>query len=62
MKNKVIINMEMRPRFGDVKRAADELGVTRTAVRLYLAGSKSGLGREKRERIVIKRHLPKGVA
>ena len=61
MKNKVVINMEMRPRFGDVKRAADELGVTRTAVRLYLAGSKSGLGREKRERIVIRKHFSKGV-
>lgn len=61
MKDKVIINMELRPRFGDVKRAAEELGVTRTAVRLYLSGSKEGLGRAKRERIVIRKHLPKGV-
>ena len=44
---KVIINMELRPRFGDVKKAAVQLGVSRTAVRMYLGGAKASLGREK---------------
>ena len=57
---KVIINMELRPRFGDVKKAAVQLGVSRTAVWMYLGGAKASLGREKAERIVIRKHLSKG--
>ena len=57
---KVIITMELRPRFGDVKKAAVQLGVSRTAVRMYLGGAKASLGREKAERIVIRKHLSKG--
>ena len=57
---KVIINMELRPRFGDVKKAAVQLGVSRTAVRMYLGGAQASLGREKAERIVIRKHLSKG--
>ena len=57
---KVIINMELRPRFGDVKKAAVQLGVSRTAVRMYLGGAKGSRGREKAERIVMRQHLLKG--
>lgn len=57
---KVVINMELRPRRGDIARASKALGVSGTCVRLYLSGCRSALSRDKRDRIVIKKNLQKG--
>lgn len=57
---KVVINMELRPRRGDISRASTALGVSGTALRKYLSGERTAIGRGKRERIVIKKNLQKG--
>ena len=57
---KVVINMDLRPRRGDIARASKALGVTDTCVRLYLSGCQSALSRDKRDRIVIKNSTQKG--
>ena len=56
---KVVINMELKPRYGDVKRAAKELGVTSTAVRRYVSGERTALGAAHRSRIVFRKHIEK---
>lgn len=57
---KVVINMELRPRRGDISRASKALGVSGTALRKYISGERTAIGRGKRERIVIKKNLQKG--
>ena len=52
---KVIINMEYRPKYGDLKKAAAALGLKSTAgLEAYLAGRTECIGRAKRSRIVIR--------
>lgn len=60
MTTKVVINMELRPRRGDISRASTALGVSGTAIRHYLSGCRTAIGHDKRERIVIKKNLQKG--
>lgn len=61
--NKVIINMEYRPKYGDLKKAAAALGLKSTAgLEALLAGRPECIGREKRARIVIRYQKRQGVA
>ena len=56
---KVIIYRKPSFRWNGIKRAAKELGVSRTAVRRFLAGESGVISKERRERIVIKTIHPK---
>ena len=52
---KVIINMEYRPKYGDLKKAAAALELKSTAaLEAYLAGRTECIGKAKRSRIVIR--------
>ena len=60
---KVIIYRKPSFRWNGINRAAKELGVSRTAVRRFLAGEYGVISKERRERIVIRTLRPrKGAA
>ena len=52
--DKIVIYRRPAFRWSGVGRAAKELGVSRSAVALYLGGRTNTLSKEKRDRIVIK--------
>lgn len=56
---KVTITRRPSFRWSGIGSAAKSLGVSRTAVRLYLSGRTNTLSKEKRDRIVIKTVQPK---
>ena len=57
--NQVTIYRRPAYRYSGVKEAAQALGVSRTAIHLFLAGRPETLGPEKRRRIVVKTWPPK---
>ena len=52
--DKVMIRMDIRPKHGEVRRAATELGVSTTAILRYLKGEKHVLGAAHRARISVR--------
>lgn len=52
---KIVITMELRPRQGDIARAAKTLGVSHQAVAYYIRGQRNSISRDKAQRIVIKK-------
>lgn len=54
MKGKLIIYRRPSYRYTGIKEAAAALGVTKTAIALYLGGRPETLGPAKRRRIVVK--------
>lgn len=51
---KVIITRQPAYRYRGIDRAAKELGVSRTAVYLFINGSVQALSQEKRRRIIVR--------
>lgn len=56
---KIVIYKRPSWRWSGIGNAAHELGVSRTAVSLYLSGRTETLSKEKRDRIVVKTVQPK---
>lgn len=59
--NQVTIYRRPAYRYSGVKAAAQALGVSRTAIHLFLTGHPETLGPEKRRRIVVKTCPSKGL-